>query len=101
MVRPEDLAALDLVIWLPKGIEAAKRLGCNQSAISRRVELCRQNFGIELERVAGEWFACGTTILLELERVIHQLHRFQCRDQLRLEAYPWIGRLVATPAPRG
>jgi len=65
------------------------------------VELCRQTFGIELERIAGEWFTCGNTILLELERVIHQIHRFQCRDQLRLEASPWIGALVATPAPHG
>jgi len=99
MVRPEDLAALDLVIWLRTGFEAGRRLGCNQSTISRRVESCRRCFGFRPHRIGGEWRLRGNTLLLEMERRIHQLHRFQSGEHLRLEASPWLGHLLATPAP--
>jgi hypothetical protein len=99
MVHPEELAALDLLIWLRTGQEAGRRLGCNQSTICRRVESCRQCFGLRLCRVDGEWHLRGNTLLLEMERRIHQLHRFQCGENLRLEASPWLGRLLATPPP--
>jgi len=59
MVHPEELAALDLLIWLRNGLAAGRRLGCNQSTISRRVETCRQSFGLRLGRMGGEWQLCG------------------------------------------
>jgi DNA-binding transcriptional LysR family regulator len=99
MVHPEELAALDLLIWLRTGLQAGRRLGCNQSTISRRVETCRQSFGLRLGRRGGEWHLHGNTLLLEMERTIHQLHRFQSGEHLRLEASPWLGLLLATPPP--
>ncbi len=101
MVHPEELAALDLLVWLRTGMEAGRRLHCNQSTISRRVEVCKHCFGIELHRVAGEWCVSGNTILLEMERTIHQIRRFQRREQLRLEVSPWLGNLLGRPAPKG
>jgi hypothetical protein len=99
MVHPEELAALDLQIWLRTGQKAACWLGCNQSTISRRVESCRRCFGLRLCRVDGEWHLRGNTLLLEMERRIHQLHRFQGRENLRLEISPWLGRLLGDPPP--
>jgi hypothetical protein len=34
-----------------------------------------------------------------MERTVHQLHRFQSGEHLRLEASPWLGLLLATPPP--
>ena len=99
MVHPEELAALDLQIWLRTGLEAGRRLGCNQSTICRRVENCRRCFGLRLLRIGGEWHLRGNTFLLEMERRIHQLHRFQCGENLRLEMSPWLGRLLGAPPP--
>ncbi len=99
MVHPEELAALDLMIWLRTGLEAGRRLGCNQSTISRRVESCKQQFGPRLRREGGEWQLRGNTLLLEMERTIHQIHRFQRGENLRLEASPWLGALLASPPP--
>lgn len=101
MVHPEELAALDLQIWLRTGQNAAHWLGCNQSTVSRRVESCRRCFGLRLCRVDGEWQLRGNTLLLEMERRIHQLHRFQRGENLRLEMSPWLGLLLGTPSPPG
>jgi hypothetical protein len=101
MISPDELQALDLLIWLRTGKLAGHHLGCNQSTISRRVEQVQRVLQVDLKRVRGEWWVHGNTLLLELERQVHQLYRCLGRAPLRLEAgFPVSSRLLH-PAPHG
>ena len=56
-------------------------------------------FGIDLQRRDGEWCVVGDTRLLQKQRQVHQLARWQGLRPLRLEATYWSGPLLCTPAP--
>jgi len=56
-------------------------------------------FGVELERVKGEWHVLGDPTMLLLERRVHQTARWMGYRPLRLEATYWSGPLLCTPAP--
>lgn len=102
MVSVEELQAFDLLIWLASGQQAAARLDCNQSTIARRVQHCRQTFGLGMRRYRGEWMLQGGEgLLLELEREVHQWHRLMRGQGLRLEGSTFLGELLAAPAPPG
>lgn len=75
MVSPEELGALDLMLWLRTGQLAAQRLGCTQSTVSRRVAHCSATFNLKLSRGGGEWQLRGHQPLLAMERRVHQVYR--------------------------
>ena len=100
MVSIEELASLDLQLWLRSGEEAANRLHCAQSTISRRNIETLRRFNISMKRADGEWRLFGNKAFLNLERQIHQLHRLRHQSQpLRLEANFWATPTLASPAP--
>ena len=100
MVSLEELASLDLQLWLRSGEEAANRLHCAQSTISRRNIETLRRFNISMKRSDGEWRLFGNKAFLNLERQIHQLHRLTHQSQpLRLEANFWATPVLASPAP--
>jgi len=97
MVSLEELAALDLQIWLRTGPQAAQALGCNQSTISRRVERTLGVFRLKLHRRSGEWHLRGHLQLLRMQRELHQCARFLGQEPLRLEISPLTVPLLAQP----
>lgn len=101
MLTLECLASLDLSLWLRSGQAAGQRLGLNQSSVSRKCNQALELFGLELVKQDQEWGLQGDAALLQLERRVHQLARWQDLAPLRLEATYWSGPLLATPAPAG
>jgi hypothetical protein len=97
MVSLEELAALDLQIWLRTGPQAARAVGCNQSTISRRVERTLGVFRLKLHRCGGEWHLRGHLQLLRMQRELHQCARFLGQEPLRLEISPLMVPLLAQP----
>jgi len=100
MVGVEELASLDFVLWRRTGKQAARALGCNQSTISRRLGRCLEVFQLKMRRRHNEWNV-PSSLLLQLERELHQHCRLLGRLPLRLEACPLTGPLLAHPLPEG
>jgi len=96
MIPVEELDALDLLIWLGRGSDAADRLGCNQSTVSRRSKHCLQVFDLRLHRNRDGDPCTRSHDLLHLERQVHQLHRLRRNCNLRLDA-----SLLAAPLLQG
>lgn len=101
MVTPEQLASLDLLLWLRTGQDAALRLRCSQSTVSRQAAACCEMFGLELRRCGGSWQLHGNTVLLAMERHVHQLLRLRSQMPLRLECTAWDQQALALPLPDG
>jgi hypothetical protein len=102
VVSQEDLAGLDCLLWHGNGPRAASHLGCNQSTVSRRVQRCAEVFGLRLKRLQGEWCLSGRhSLLLTMEREIHQMSRLLGQGPLRLEGFPTGSRLLVKPPPPG
>jgi len=83
-------------VWLRTGQEAAARLGNSQSSVSRRVNEVARVFGLELRKSDGEWLFEGDPTLLNLERQVHQLYRWEQGLSLRLEAQFYSGPLFCS-----
>ena len=101
MVSQDDLAGLDLFLWHGNGPRAAHDLQCNQSTISRRVRRCLEVFGLRLKRRQGEWVLSDRSLLLRMEREIHQLARLLGQHPLRLEGFPSGAAPLLHPPPPG
>ena len=101
MVDVDTLASLDGVLWLRSGAIASKRLGQHQSTISRNINRCETIFGIHASKNNGEWHLKGDANLLNLERVVHQRHRWQGGRALRIEAMYWSAKTYLDPTPEG
>lgn len=101
MITVEDLNFLDTQIWVRSGEECAQRYFTTQSNISRRNSATLEFLKIRMERNAlGEWEMLEEQPLLEMERRVHQLYRFDNDNKnLRLEATAWAGPTLATAAP--
>ena len=93
MVTPEALDALDYLVWLNSGYRAAQFCGCHQSSISRRAQEVAGVFGVSLVRGRDGWQLSGSTVLLDLEREVHQLRRLLQGSELRLELDPQLAGL--------
>lgn len=100
MVSLDQLAALDLVIWLGTTQRAALLAHTNQSTISRRSRITLEQFELRLGRHSDGWRLRGTTDLLALERQLHQRARLQGRLPLRLQVPYWTRRCLP-PLPPG
>ena len=79
MVTEEQLAALDLMLWLGSSDRAAEVYFSNQSTISRRHTKVLRLFGIELKRSKRQLEVSGDLRLLDLERQVHQMARLKRR----------------------
>lgn len=101
MVTVETLEALDLLIWLGSGSLAAKRAHCNQSTVSRRVHQAETSFGLKLQRRGSQWHLSGNSLLVRMEREVHQLNRIQRNHHLRLQAPAWSHDQLLRPLPHG
>ena len=101
MIGPEELQALDLLIWQRTGQQAAALCHCNQSTISRRVAHVLKVFDLRLQRVGREWQLSGFHQLLAMERLVHQHYRLAGHGPLRLEVGYIAAPLLATPPPPG
>lgn len=101
VVTKEDLEGLDLLLWHGNGPKAATQLQCNQSTISRRVQRCLGTFGLRIKRRQGEWTILGPSLLLQMEREIHQLARLLGEQPLRLEGFPEGSNPLLRPPPPG
>ena len=99
MVDLDALTALDALQWLRTGDDVYKRFGLSQATVSRQSRKCLDLFGLELQRIDGEWNTFGDPTILALERCVHQVARWQGRRPLRLEATYWSGPLLCTPVP--
>lgn len=94
MVTPEEMAALDLLVWLRSGEEASKRLQITQPTISRMSRRVLRTFGLAPIRNQGEWMFRGSEELLNLERQVHQAHRWGKGLPLRIDAQYYSGPLL-------
>ncbi len=101
MVDVDTLASLDGVLWLRSGAIASKILGLHQSTISRNINRCETVFGVQAAKTCGEWHLKGDTKLLNLERIVHQRHRWQGGRSLRIEAMYWSAQTYCDPPPDG
>ena len=101
MVGVELLEALDGLIWLRTGHQVASRFNINQSSVSRNSKKCAQEFLVSLFRRNSEWSIEGDSILLNLERYVHQVSRWRGNKPLRLEAQHWSAPVLCMPTPGG
>lgn len=87
LVSVEDLDCFDLLIWLRSGVAASQRLGLSQSKISRSARRVADAFMVFLVKRNNLWVVLGDTGLLNMERQVHQNHRWITGRPLRLEAH--------------
>ncbi len=99
MIDQDALAALDALQWLRTGEEVSSRFAMSPPTVSRQSRKCLNLFGLELQRIQGEWTIAGDTSILQLERRLHQTARWMGYRPLRLEATYWSGPLLCTPTP--
>ena len=92
MVDVDTLACLDYLIWLRTGDEVAKRSGLNQSTISRNLHKCCETFGLNVKKINNEYEITSDPSLVNLERHVHQQHRWIGHRPLRIEGMFWSGR---------
>ena len=90
MVTEEQLAAIDLTLWLGSTERAAEIDFSDQSTISRRLHKVLRHFGIELKRNRAELEVSGDLQLLGMERQVHQMARLKRRRGLRIQAHFWL-----------
>jgi hypothetical protein len=101
LVDLDSLMALDALQWLRTGEEVSRRFAISAASVSRQSRKCLDLFGLDLQRVNGEWNTLGDSSILLLERRVHQTARWMGRRPLRLEATYWSGPLLCSPVPEG
>lgn len=100
MVALEQIEALDLLLWLRTGADAACQAICDQSSITRRVSAVLHAIGLQLRR-GYELQLLGDLTLIRLPRLVHQQARFLGHRPLRLEATHYIRAQLQNPSIRG
>ena len=75
LVDLDALTALDALQWLRTSEEVSKRFGLTQTTVSRQSRKCLDLFGLDLQRIEGEWNTVGDATILALERCVHQVAR--------------------------
>lgn len=102
MLTLDALRMLDYQLWLRSGEQAAERLHCSQSTVSRNNSQSLEMFALRWSRRAGEWQFQGDQSLLMLERRVHQLARLCLgKAPLRIEANIWAAPAFLDPVPEG
>lgn len=85
MFDPFRLSCLDYLIWLRSGQEATNRLACNQATISRNARSVADFLELDARKLEGEWTLAGDAALLDAEREVHQLYRWERGQGLRID----------------
>lgn len=100
MISLEQLAALDLSLWLGTSETAARLLHLNPSTVSRQRRTAMQVLDLQLLRQGPERMLLGDRELLAAERWAHQLARLKGKAPLRVDGTyasgPWF---LADPLP--
>jgi DNA-binding transcriptional LysR family regulator len=90
----EQLAALDLSLWLGTGKAAGEQLHTNQSTVSRQQRAVLRSLDLRQVRRGGQRLLVGDLELLAAERWVHQLARLKGKAPLRVEGTdcsgPWF-----------
>jgi DNA-binding transcriptional LysR family regulator len=94
MIGLDQLAALDLSLWMGSGAAAAGVLGVNQSTVSRQQRSVLGLFGLKVVSRCGVAQLRGDAELLWAEREVHQMARLKGFAPLRIDANyasgPWF-----------
>ncbi len=101
MVSLDLLSSFDGMIWLQSGKKAGEIFEQHQTTISRNQKKCAQIFGIKLQKVGNHWQPKEDSLLLQLERMVHQMARLQGKSSLRLDANRWLDHSLLNPPPSG
>ncbi len=100
MVSLDLLSSFDGMIWLQSGKKVGALFGQHQTTISRNQKKCAQAFDIKLQKIRSNWQPQGdSSPLLQLERMVHQVARFQGKSSLRLDANRWLDSDLFNPPP--
>lgn len=86
VVGLDQLAALDLSLWMGSGAAAAGLLGVNQSTVSRQQRSALGLLGVSVVSSRGEVRLRGDLELLWAEREVHQMARLRGFAPLRIDA---------------
>jgi len=101
MVSLDLLSSFDGMIWLQSGKRVGALFDQHQTTISRNQKKCAQIFGIKLQKISSHWQPQEDSLLLQLERKVHQLARLQGKSNLRLDANRWLDSSLFDPPPPG
>ena len=101
MLSLEQLATLDLYLWLEREDEAARRLNLHQTSVSRQLRGALKTLNLKLDRSAPHKGLLGELELLQAERRVHQLARLRGLMPLRLDAAFSSGPWFAPGLPQG
>ena len=101
MVSLDLLSSFDGMIWLQSGKKVGELFEQHQTTISRNQKKCAQIFGIKLQKISSNWQPQGDSLLLQLERKVHQTARLQGKSNLRLDANRWIDSALFNLPPPG
>ena len=101
MVSLDLLSSFDGMIWLQSGKKVGALFDQHQTTISRNQKKCAQVFGIKLQKISSCWQPQEDSLLLQLERKVHQLARLQGKSNLRLDANRWLDSSLFDPPPPG
>ena len=101
MVSQDLLSSFDGMIWLQSGKKVGTLFHQHQTTISRNQKKCAHVFGIKLKKASSIWQPQGDSLLLQLERTVHQEARLQGKSSLRLDANRWLDSALFNPPPPG
>ena len=99
MVSLDLLSSYDGMIWLQSGKKVGALFEQHQTTISRNQKKCAQIFGVKLQKKSGYWQPQEDSLLLQLERNVHQIARLQGKESLRLDANRWLDSSLCNPPP--
>ena len=85
------LSCLDYLIWLRSGQDAASRLNCNQATVSRNAKSVADFLELDPQKLEGEWTLGGDLSLLNAERKVHQLYRWNQGKLPRIDSVYGVG----------
>ena len=101
MLQLDQLAALDLYLWLERETEVAELLSVHQSTVSRQVRSALRVMALKFDPRAAHREVLGDLELLQAERVVHQLARLKGRAPLRIDATYSSGPWLLSSPPEG
>jgi DNA-binding transcriptional LysR family regulator len=101
LIGLEQLAAIDLSLWMGSGSAAADLLGVNQSTVSRHQRSVLGLLGLRLVRRCGVLVLQGDQELLRAERIVQQLARLKGFAPLRIDANFASGPWLLNSVPEG
>jgi len=102
VISLQQLASLDLYLWLRGGDAAAQKLMVNQSTVSRQLHQTLRTFDLRMDRAGTRASALkGDLSLLMAEREVHQMARLRGMAPLRLDAAYSAGPWFSDALPPG